>query len=62
LRPVVPDGRPILGATPVRNLYVDTGHGQLGWTLSVGSAQAVAAVMDGKAPEIALSDFAFDRF
>jgi D-amino-acid dehydrogenase len=62
LRPVVPDGRPVLGATPVRNLFVDTGHGQLGWTLSCGSARAVAAVMDGKAPEIDLRDFAFDRF
>jgi D-amino-acid dehydrogenase len=62
LRPVVPDGRPVLGATPVRNLFVDTGHGQLGWTLSFGSARAVAAVMDGKPPEIDLGDFAFDRF
>jgi D-amino-acid dehydrogenase len=62
LRPVVPDGRPVLGATPVRNLFVDTGHGQLGWTLSFGSAKAVAAVMDDKMPEIDLSDFAFDRF
>ena len=62
LRPVVPDGRPVLGATPVRNLFVDTGHGQLGWTLSFGSARAVAAVMDGKPPEIDLRDFAFDRF
>jgi D-amino-acid dehydrogenase len=62
LRPVVPDGRPVLGATPVRNLFVDTGHGQLGWTLSFGSARAVAAAMDGKPPDIDLGDFAFDRF
>jgi D-amino-acid dehydrogenase len=62
LRPVVPDGRPVLGATPVKNLFVDTGHGQLGWTLSFGSARAVAAVMDGQPPEIDLHDFAFDRF
>ncbi len=62
LRPVVPDGRPVLGATPVKNLFVDTGHGQLGWTLSCGSAKAIAALMDGKAPEIDLKDFAFDRF
>jgi D-amino-acid dehydrogenase len=62
LRPVVPDGRPVLGTTPVKNLFVDTGHGQLGWTLSCGSARAIAAVMDGKPPEIDLRDFAFDRF
>ena len=62
LRPMVPDGRPIIGKTPVRNLFVDTGHGQLGWTLSFGSARAVAAIMDDKTPEIPLSDFAFDRF
>ena len=59
---MVPDGRPIIGKTPVRNLFVDTGHGQLGWTLSFGSARAVAAVMSDKPPEIPLSDFAFDRF
>ncbi|MGH7125198.1 MAG: D-amino acid dehydrogenase [Stellaceae bacterium] len=62
LRPVVPDGRPVLGATPIGNLFVDTGHGQLGWTLACGSAKAVAAVMDGKPPDIDLRDFAFDRF
>ncbi len=62
LRPVVPDGRPVLGATPVKNLFVDTGHGQLGWTLSCGSARAVGAMMDGKTPDIDLRDFAFDRF
>jgi len=58
----MPDGRPVLGVTPVRNLFVDTGHGQLGWTLSFGSAKAVAAVMDAMSPEIDLSDFRFDRF
>ena len=52
----------MIGATPVRNLFVNTGHGQLGWTLSCGSARAIAAVMDGKPPEIDLRDFAFDRF
>jgi D-amino-acid dehydrogenase len=62
LRPMTPDGRPVLGTTPVKNLFVDTGHGQLGWTLSFGSARAVAAVMDDKPPEIDLRDFAFDRF
>jgi len=62
LRPVVPDGRPVIGPTPVRNLFVNTGHGQLGWTLSCGSARTIAAVMDGKPPEIDLGDFAFDRF
>jgi D-amino-acid dehydrogenase len=52
LRPMTPDGTPILGETPVSNLYLNTGHGTLGWTMSLGSAQFVADVMSNKAPAI----------
>lgn len=54
LRPVTPDGIPYLGTTPIRGLYLNTGHGHLGWTMSCGSAKAVADVMQGREPEIDL--------
>ncbi len=55
LRPTTPDGIPYLGATPVRGLYLNTGHGHLGWTMSCGSARAVCDVITGRDPEIDLS-------
>ena len=62
LRPMCPDGRPILGHTRYANLFLNTGHGPLGWTLSCGSAKALADVVSGRRPEIDLADFALDRF
>lgn len=62
LRPMTPDGRPILGKTPLSNLYLNTGHGPLGWTLSCGSARALADTILGRKPEIDLSGFALSRF
>jgi D-amino-acid dehydrogenase len=52
LRPMTPKGTPILGATPVRNLFLNTGHGHIGWTMSLGSARIVADVIAGHAPAI----------
>ncbi|HEU0197287.1 MAG TPA: D-amino acid dehydrogenase [Nevskiaceae bacterium] len=48
LRPATPDGTPIIGATPFKNLYTNTGHGTLGWTMSAGSACYLAALMSGQ--------------
>ncbi len=62
LRPMTPDGRPILGTTRWRNLYLNTGHGSLGWTLACGSARALASVIGGRAPDIDISGFRLDRF
>lgn len=62
LRPMTPDGRPILGRTPIENLFVNTGHGPLGWTLSCGSARALADTALGRRPEVDISGFALDRF
>jgi D-amino-acid dehydrogenase len=62
LRPMCPDGRPILGHTRYANLFLNTGHGPLGWTLSCGSAKALADVVSGRRPEIDLTGFALDRF
>lgn len=56
LRPATPGNVPCIGATRIRGLYLNTGHGTLGWTLACGSAQALADIIDGRAPAI---DFAF---
>lgn len=54
LRPVTPSGTPLLGDTPITNLFLNTGHCHQGWTLSCGSAQIVADIIDGQAPGIDL--------
>jgi len=64
---VVPIGRhlrgvPILGETPVENLYINTGHGHLGWTMAAGSGKAVADLIAGKPSAIELSDYTLARF
>jgi len=61
LRPASPDGRPYIGRTPVPNLFVNTGHGPLGWTLASGSARALADTMCGLVPDIDLGPFALGR-
>ena len=66
LRPMTPDSRPIVGATPIANLFLNCGHGMLGWTLACGSAELTAAVMveERRTPETrALADdFSLTRF
>ena len=52
LRPMTPDGIPYLGPTPIRGLFLNTGHGHLGWTMSCGSAKAVTDLIMGRPPEI----------
>ncbi len=52
LRPMPASGSPYLGATPVKNLYLNCGHGHLGWTLSCGSSQLVADIVSGRSPAI----------
>ena len=48
LRPMTPDGLPYLGPTPVEGLFLNTGHGHLGWTMSCGSASIVADLICGR--------------
>jgi D-amino-acid dehydrogenase len=62
LRPMTPDGTPIVGATHIRNLFLNTGHGTLGWTMSCGSAQLLADLISGKRPAIASDDLAVGRY
>ncbi len=62
LRPLTPDGMPVIGTTRYPNLYLNTGHGTLGWTLAAGSGQALADLIDGEIPAIDLTKFSVDRF
>ncbi len=52
LRPATPDGTPIVGKTSYRNLFLNTGHGTLGWTMSCGSASYLTDLMANKTPQI----------
>ncbi len=52
LRPMTPDGPPIIGPTAIGNLFVNTGHGTLGWTMACGSGHLIASVMSGTMPPI----------
>lgn len=52
LRPSTPDGPPVVGATRYRNLWLNTGHGTLGWTMAAGSASYLADLIDGRTPAI----------
>jgi len=63
LRPMTPDGSPVIGrveGTP--NLFLNTGHGTLGWTLGAGSAAALADLICDASPRLDLSPFSIKRF
>lgn len=51
LRPATPSNVPLIGKTRIRNLYLNTGHGTLGWTMGVGSGRALADIISGRQPE-----------
>ncbi|MDM5181561.1 D-amino acid dehydrogenase [Massilia sp. DJPM01] len=62
LRPMTPDGTPIVGRTALGNLFLNTGHGTLGWTMSCGSAQMLADLMSAKRPAIRFDDLSAGRY
>ena len=62
LRPMTPDGTPIIGPTRYPNLYTNTGHGTLGWTMACGSGRVLAQLIGGQAPEIDASDLGLARY
>ncbi|MGI9345024.1 MAG: FAD-dependent oxidoreductase, partial [Gammaproteobacteria bacterium] len=62
LRPTTPDSTPIIGKTPVRHLWLNTGHGMLGWTLSCGSAELLAGLIAGEETSLDAEDYALQRF
>ncbi|MFC3570712.1 D-amino acid dehydrogenase [Paracoccus sp. TOH] len=62
LRPMTPDGTPIVGATPIPNLFLNTGHGTLGWTMSAGSSRVLADLISGRRPDIEAEDLGYARY
>jgi D-amino-acid dehydrogenase len=62
LRPMSADGVPIIGATPIANLLVNSGHGHLGWTMAMGSARLLADQLCGDSPGIDPSPYLLSRF
>lgn len=62
LRPVTPDSVPLLGRTPLDNLWLDTGHGTLGWTMACGSGRLVADLISGRTPDIDAGGLGLERF
>ncbi|MEY4697223.1 MAG: hypothetical protein RIT14_1651 [Pseudomonadota bacterium] len=62
LRPMTPDGTPIVGRTPISNLFLNTGHGTLGWTMAAGSGRVLADVISGRATEIDATDLGYARY
>ena len=62
LRPMTPDGTPIIGGTRYANLFLNTGHGTLGWTMAAGSGRVLADIVSGKKPEIDVSDLGLERY
>ena len=59
---MTPDGTPIVGATAMGNLFTNTGHGTLGWTMACGSGRLLADIVTGRPPEIAGDDLAVSRY
>ncbi len=62
LRPMTPDGTPIVGKTPFANLYLNTGHGTLGWTMACGSGRLLADIISGRTPDIPFDDLSVARY
>ena len=62
LRPMTPDGPPVIGATRYSNLHLNTGHGTLGWTMACGSGQVIADLLSERKPQIDTAELAIDRY
>lgn len=62
LRPATPSNVPYIGATRYPNLFLNTGHGTLGWTMGPGSGRLLADLLSGRPTEIPLDGLTIDRF
>jgi len=62
LRPMTPDGPPVIGQERYANLYLNTGHGTLGWTMACGSGRVLADLISGRQPEIATGELSLARY
>lgn len=62
LRPMTPDGTPVVGRTGFANLFLNTGHGTLGWTMAAGSGRVLADLVSGRATDIDATDLGLSRY
>jgi D-amino-acid dehydrogenase len=62
LRPMTPDGPPIIGATRYNNLYLNTGHGTLGWTMACGAGHVVTDLLLKRKPAISIDGLSLERY
>ena len=62
LRPMTPDGTPIIGKSRLENLYINSGHGTLGWTMACGSARIVSDLISVTRPDIDTADLGPSRY
>ena len=59
---MTPDGTPLIGKTRFDNLYINSGHGTLGWTMACGSGRIIADVVSGRKPDVDISDLGPSRY
>lgn len=59
---MTPDGTPVVGRTAFKNLWLNTGHGTLGWTMACGSGQLISDLISGRTPAIPYDDLAVARY
>ncbi len=62
LRPMTPDGTPVVGGSPYPNLYLATGHGTLGWTMATGTGRLMADLISGRPTDIDLDGLTMERY
>lgn len=62
LRPMTPDGTPVVGATNLPNLFLNTGHGTLGWTMAAGSGRVLADIVSNRVANIDATDLGLVRY
>lgn len=62
MRPLTPSNVPYIGKTRFSNLFLNTGHGTLGWTMGCGSGKAIAEIVSGRRPEVEFAFTGMPRF
>ena len=62
LRPMTPDSTPIIGGTRYKNLFLNTGHGTLGWTMACGSGKLISDLVMQQQPEISTEGLSLQRY
>ncbi len=62
LRPMTPDSTPIIGKSPIDNLFINTGHGTLGWTMACGAGKLISDIILNRETDISLEGLALDRY